>query len=217
MSVTHEEFDTAVEGADETTSDYEVVEDEPSAADDVGVAGDDEGLAGDEEGAEHDYNIREVVLTDEELDAIADAAIEAINRLLPWFGVENATIEEYEGDEGELIFDIVGENLAILIGRHGRTLDAFQFVVSSMVAKRIGFRHPLQVDVEGYKHRRKQKLVTIAKSSAARALRQKREVRLRPMTPYERRIVHIALRDDPRVSTTSEGVEPNRQVVIKLQ
>ncbi|MDR1421390.1 MAG: KH domain-containing protein [Coriobacteriales bacterium] len=163
---------------------------------------------------DRDYNIKEVFLSDEELDVIADASIETINTLLPWFGVQNVTIEEYEGDEGELIFDIVGENLAILIGRHGRTLDAFQFVVSSIVTKKIGFRHPVIVDVEGYKHRCRQKLITIAKSSAARAIRQKREVRLRPMTPYERRIIHITLRDDPRISTGSEGVEPNRLVII---
>jgi spoIIIJ-associated protein len=166
------------------------------------------------EGNETDYNLKEASLTDEELDAIADASIETINQLLPWFGIEPTDIEEYEGDEGELIFDIIGDNLAILIGRHGRTLDAFQFVVSSIVTKRVGLRHPIVVDIEGYKHRRRQKLITIAKSSAARAIRQKREVNLRPMTPYERRIIHVSLQDDPRVNTASEGVEPNRFVVV---
>jgi spoIIIJ-associated protein len=165
---------------------------------------------------ERNFNEVPTQLTDEELDIIADTAIEVIRDFLDYFGVEGASIDEYEGDEGELILDIVGENLAVLIGRHGKTLESFQFLVSAIVGKKTGFRHPVIVDVEGYRHRRKQKLVSIAKSSAARAIRQKREVNLRPMSPYERRIVHVALKDDKRVVTSSEGAEPSRYVVIRL-
>jgi spoIIIJ-associated protein len=159
-------------------------------------------------------NTRE--LTEEELDTIADTAIETIRELLTFFGIENAEIDEYEGEEGELILDIVGDNLAMLIGRHGKNLDSLQFIVSSIVTKKTGLRYPVVIDIEGYKHRRKQKLISIAKASAARVIRQKREVHLRPMTPYERRIVHITLRGDRRVVTSSEGVEPNRSIVIRL-
>jgi spoIIIJ-associated protein len=162
------------------------------------------------------YNVAPARLTEEELDIIADAAIEVIYEFLSYFGVEEASVEEYEGDEGELILDIMGDNLAVLIGRHGKTLDSFQFLVSSIVGKKTGYRHPVVVDVEGYKHRRKQKLVGIAKSSAARVIRQKREVNLRPMSPYERRIIHVALKDDKRIVTSSEGSDPDRYVVIKL-
>lgn len=155
-------------------------------------------------------------LSDEELDEIADTAIEVLRGILAFFDAEEAEIEEYEGDDMELIFDVVGDNLAMLIGRHGRTLDALQYLVSAIVSKRIGQHYPVVVDVEGYVNRRKQKLVSIAKSSAARVIRQKRSVRLRPMSPYERRIVHMALKGDTRVRTESEGVDPNRQVVIHL-
>jgi spoIIIJ-associated protein len=165
---------------------------------------------------ERNFNELPVQLTDEELDSIADTAIETIHDFLAYFNIEDASIDEYEGDEGELILDIVGDNLAVLIGRHGKTLDSFQFLVSAIVGKKTGYRHPVIIDVEGYKHRRKQKLVSIAKSSAARAIRQKREVCLRPMSPYERRIIHVALKDDKRVVTTSDGVEPARYVVIRL-
>jgi len=79
----------------------------------------------------------------------------------------------------------------------------------------MGFRYPVVVDVEGYRHRRRQKVEEIAKRAADRASRQKTAVRLRPMTAYERRIVHVALRDDRRVETGSEGAEPYRQVVVK--
>jgi spoIIIJ-associated protein len=164
---------------------------------------------------EKNFNEVPVQLTDEELDIIADTAIETIRGFLAYFNVEDASIDEYEGEEGELILDIVGDNLAVLIGRHGKTLDSFQFLVSAIVGKKTGYRHPVIVDVEGYKHRRKQKLVSIAKSSAARVIRQKREANLRPMSPYERRIIHIALKNDKRIVTSSEGAEPNRYVVIR--
>ena len=155
-------------------------------------------------------------LSEEELDEIADTAIEVIRSILTYFDADEAEIEEYEGEEMELIFDIVGDNLAMLIGRHGRTLESLQYLVSAIVNKRIGQHYPVVVDVEGYVNRRKQKLISIAKSSATRAIRQKRSVKMRPMSPYERRIVHMALKSDSRVRTESEGVDPNRQVVIYL-
>ena len=156
-------------------------------------------------------------LTEEELDEIADTAIEMLKEVLEYFGAGEATVDEYEGEEGELILDIVGGNLAVLIGRHGKTLDSLQFLISSMVNKKVGQRYPIIIDIEGYKHRRRQKLESLAKSSAARAIRQRTDVRLRPMTPYERRIIHMVLKDDNRIITKSEGTEPNRQVVIKLR
>lgn len=153
-------------------------------------------------------------LSEEELDAIADTAIEALQNILKHFDVGEVTIDEYDGDEGELILDITGEDLAVLIGRHGKTLDALQLLVSAITVRKIGFRYPVVIDVEGYKARQRQKLENIARSSANRAASQNRSIKLRPMTPYERRIVHIALRDDERVETASEGEGPDRHVVI---
>ena len=143
-------------------------------------------------------------LTDEDLDRIADTAIGALQDILKYFEVGEVTIDEYEGDEGELILDITGDDLAVLIGRHGKTLDALQFLVSAITVRTIGFRYPVIVDVEGYKSRQREKLESIARSSANRAASQNRSIKLRPMTPYERRIVHICLRDDDRVETASE-------------
>lgn len=153
-------------------------------------------------------------LTDEDLDRIADTAIGALQDILKYFDVGEVTIDEYEGDEGELILDITGDDLAVLIGRHGKTLDALQFLVSAITVRTIGFRYPVIVDVEGYKSRQREKLESIARSSANRAAGQHRSVKLRPMTPYERRIVHICLRDDERVETASEGEGSARHVVI---
>ena len=153
-------------------------------------------------------------ITDEELDSIADTVIDVLQSILSYFDIGEVIIDEYEGDEGELILDIAGENLAVLIGRHGKTLDALQFIVSAITIRKIGFRYPIVVDVEGYKARQRQKLESIARSAANRASNQNRSIKLRPMTPYERRIIHITLRDDDRVETASEGEGIARHVVV---
>ena len=152
--------------------------------------------------------------SEEEVDRIADTAIEAIQDILKYFDVGEVSIEEYEGDEGELILDITGDDLAVLIGRHGRTLDALQFLISSITSRIVGHRYPIVVDVEGYKARQRQKIEDIALNAADKAVDQDRSIRLRPMTPYERRIVHITLRGDERVETMSEGEGRARRVVV---
>lgn len=173
-----------------------------------------------EEFIEEEVEVPEVVeddptaLTDEELDNIADTAIAALKDVLKYFNVGEVTIDEYEGDEGELILDITGDDLAVLIGRHGKTLDALQFIISAITVRKIGFRFPVIIDVEGYKNRQRQKLESLARSSANKAASQGRSVKLRPMTPYERRIIHVALRDDARVDTASEGEGTARHVVV---
>lgn len=153
------------------------------------------------------------VLTDKEMDAIADVAVTYLRQILALFGETSSSIDEYDGDDGELILDVNGGNLAVLIGRHGRTLDALQLVLSSLVSSRISFFYPIVVDIESYKMRRKKKLRSIALSAAERARRQGR-VALAPMNAYERRIIHLALVDDGSVTTHSEGEDPNRRVII---
>ena len=163
--------------------------------------------------SESDAN-KTMEVTDEQLDEIADTAIAALKDVLKYFNVGEITIDEYEGDEGELILDITGDDLAVLIGRHGRTLDALQFLISAITVRKIGYRFPVIIDVESYKNRQRQKLETLARSSANKAASQGRSIKLRPMTPYERRIIHVALRDDNRVNTASEGEGPARHVVV---
>ncbi|MCL2503234.1 MAG: KH domain-containing protein [Coriobacteriia bacterium] len=172
---------------------------------------------------EEDANLKQVVdgfnaeaeLSDEQFGLIADAAAASLKTIVSAFGIDDPVIEEYEGDEGEIILDVVGADLGLLIGRHGKTLDALQTLVAAITVKQAGLKHPLVVDIEGYRHRRKQKVEEIAHRAADRAVRQRSSVKLRPMTAYERRIVHVALRNDSRVSTCSEGTEPYRQVVVK--
>lgn len=155
-------------------------------------------------------------LSESEIDTIADVAISILRSLLSFFDAADSPIDEYEGDEDELILDVTAPDLAVLIGRHGRTLDSLQVIFSLLVSRKLGFRYPVIVDVEGYKARRHDKVVKMANSAAARAVQQHRSVNLPPMTAYERRLVHITLRDNPKVDTHSEGVDPNRHVVITL-
>lgn len=154
-----------------------------------------------------------IALTDEETDKVADVAVEYLQGILALFGEKHCSIDEYDGDEGELILDVNGGDLGVLIGRHGRTLDALQMVLSSLMSSRLKFHYPVVVDIESYKGRRKQKLESMAHSAAERARKQGR-VALAPMNAYERRIVHLALRNDDSVLTHSEGEDPDRRVIV---
>ena len=145
-------------------------------------------------------------LTDEELDTIADVAISILRSILSHFDAANSPIDE--------ILDVTAPDLAVLIGRHGRTLDALQVMFSLLVSRKLGFRYPVVVDVEGYKSRRQDKVASMAQSAAERAIRTHKSVSLPPMNAYERRLVHIALRSNDAVDTHSEGSDPDRHVVI---
>lgn len=156
----------------------------------------------------------ERAFTEREIDEIADCAVETIQNILHYFNLGDITIDEYDGEDGELILDISGEDLALLIGKHGKTLDALQHIVSLTTIQKLGFKYPIVVDVEGYKSRQRQALERMARSTADKVARFGSKIKLRPMTPYERRIIHIALRNDDRVYTESEGEDLERAVVV---
>ena len=208
-----EEEDYAGEEELEAPDNQPSYEDYPEDSDEP-EEGSEEDTTDESEDSPSDPNDNSREVTDEQLDEIADTAIAALKDVLKYFNVGEVTIDEYEGDEGELILDITGDDLAVLIGRHGRTLEALQFLISAITVRKIGYRFPVIIDVESYKNRQRQKLEALARSSAKKAAEQGRSVKLRPMTPYERRIIHIALRDDNRVDTASEGEGPARHVVI---
>lgn len=153
-------------------------------------------------------------LSEEDMDAIADLSIGIVRDILRYFGEDHVSVDEYEGDDGELILDVSGGDLAVLIGRHGRTLDSLQLILSSFMSNTLKFHYPVVVDIEGYKSRRKEKLINLAHSAASRAKRHHGRASLAPMNAYERRIIHLALLDDPDVTTHSEGEDPERRVVV---
>ena len=149
-----------------------------------------------------------------DLDEIADVSIEVLQTILKPFDIGDITIDEYEDEDGALILDITGDDLGILIGRYGRTLNALQFIVSTIVHKKLDFYYPVVIDVEGYKSRQREKIESIAIRSANKAASSNKSIDLKPMNPYERRIVHTILQKDSRVNTRSKGNGEDRHVVI---
>lgn len=113
-----------------------------------------------------------------------------------------------------VVVDIHGRDLSILIGRRAQRLNALQFITHLIVGKELGRNVPVVIDVEGYRKRREKQLQRMARRMAEQAVRTGRRVVMEPMPANERRIVHIALRDDPRVTTKSIGEEPRRKVTI---
>ena len=115
------------------------------------------------------------------------------------------------------VFEIEGEDAGLLIGRKGETLNTLQFLVRYIVSYKLGGRVNLMVDVEGYQERRRQSLSNMALRVAGRVADTGRSISLEPMSPNERRIVHLALSDHPDVVTESDGVGESRQVVIHFR
>ena len=154
-------------------------------------------------------------VSDEELDKIADTSIETVREIAQFFELGEIEVSEFEGDEGELILDLDGEDLSVLIGRHGSTIQSFQQMVSLITSIKLGYTYPVTIDVHGYKSRQKNKLEHLAYKMANKALNQNRKVNLRPMSPYDRRIIHMVLSNEQDVETYSVGEGKDRHVVIK--
>jgi spoIIIJ-associated protein len=118
------------------------------------------------------------------------------------------------GEKAPLVLDVTGKDLGILIGRRSETLQALQYMVRLMVSKEMGSWQRVVVDVESYRARRRQSLRQMAQRMAERAIASRERVVMEAMSAYERRIIHVALRDHPAVFTKSIGRENNRKVTI---
>ena len=136
-----------------------------------------------------------------------------VERIAREIGVQ-CTVEVEEGEE-EIRVVCDGHDLGMLIGRHGQTIDAIQYLANAILFRgRYDERKPVVVDAAGYRDRRQVTLDALALRMAEQASATGQRVELEPMTAVERKIVHEKLKDDPEVETTSEGTEPNRFVVI---
>lgn len=123
----------------------------------------------------------------------------------------------FNHDENELNVVLSGEDMGVLIGKRGQTLDSLQYLTSLVVNKHHDGYIRVKLDTENYRERRQVKLEELAHNIAHKVSRTKKSVDLEPMNPYERRIIHSALQNDPYVTTVSEGEEPYRHVVVKLK
>lgn len=123
----------------------------------------------------------------------------------------------YNDEEKEMTIDLSGDEMGVLIGKRGQTLDSLQYLVSLIINKETEEYIRVKLDTENYRERRKETLENLAKNIAFKVKRTKRPVSLEPMNPYERRIIHSALQNDHYVTTYSEGEEPYRHVVVALK
>ena len=136
------------------------------------------------------------------------------------FAAMNLTVVvdvKYNEEESTMDVDLSGDEMGILIGKRGQTLDSLQYLVSLVVNKDTENYIRVKVDTENYRKRRKDTLENLAKNISYKVKRTKRPVSLEPMNPYERRIIHSALQNDRYVTTYSEGDEPFRHVVVVLK
>jgi spoIIIJ-associated protein len=141
----------------------------------------------------------------------ATAAREFVDRIASAIGA-NVTVTAVDRD-GVVTVTCTGADLGLLIGKHGQTIDAIQYLANAVVRSE-GGEHEVVVDAAGYRARRTATLAGVAERSARLATATGNPVELDPMTPIERKIVHEALKEDPEVETRSEGSEPNRYVVV---
>jgi len=139
---------------------------------------------------------------------------EIVQRILEAIGVR-ANLEIREDDESVVAL-LVGRELGLVIGKHGQTIDAIQYLVNAIIWRgQVDGRKQVVVDAAGYRARREATLEALATRSAERAVSSSRAVELDPMTAVERKVVHLRLKDFPGIATRSEGTEPNRFVVIE--
>ena len=150
---------------------------------------------------------------------IVTVTSEVIESLLSLMDAEVVlTLKQMHNDDVDgPMFEIEGDDAGLLIGRKGETLKTFQFLVRYIVSQRLDDRVNLMIDVEGYQERRHESLANMARKVARRVTDTGQPITLEPMPANERRIVHIALSDHPRVTTESTGMGSSRQVVILLK
>lgn len=155
-----------------------------------------------------------------ELAEVTDETKEAVSTFLKdtlkAMGMEVEIVLDIDED-GSLSINMSGPNMGILIGKRGQTLDSLQYLANRVANKHQSGYVRVKLDTENYRARREETLKHLAKNIAHKVKRNRRPVALEPMNPYERRIIHSALQNDPYVTTHSEGEEPYRKVVVTLK
>ena len=153
------------------------------------------------------FGSKPAVIRAKKIETVDDKAVDFLNSVFDAMGLA-VDVEE------EMDVNLTGEEMGLLIGKRGQTLDSLQYLVSLVVNKESEDYLRVKLDTENYRERRKETLETLAKNIAYKVKRTRRPVSLEPMNPYERRIIHSALQNDKYVFTKSEGEDPFRHVVI---
>ena len=149
--------------------------------------------------------------------SVKDNAKDFLNSVFQAMNLTVVVDINYDEANNSMNIDLSGDEMGVLIGKRGQTLDSLQYLVSLVVNKDVENYIHVKVDTENYRQRRKETLENLAKNISYKVKRTKRPVSLEPMNPYERRIIHSALQNDKYVMTHSEGDEPFRHVVVVLK
>ena len=144
-----------------------------------------------------------------------EIARDFLNTVLEGIGLEASV--DISTDEERMNIEISGESMGVIIGRRGETLSALQYLTSLVVNKDSEKYIKVVVDAENYRAKRQKTLEQLANRLAAKVIKTKKHVRLEPMNPYERKVIHATLQQNPHITTRSEGEEPYRRVVIELK
>lgn len=158
--------------------------------------------------------IKEAAEEIKEEQNLEDKAVEFLSSVFEGMSLDVTISASYDEEQREITVDLKGDDMGVLIGKRGQTLDAIQYLTSQVVNKNLDNYVRVKVDTENYRERRKETLETLAKNIAYKVRRSRRPVALEPMNPYERRIIHSALQAEKDVTTRSEGEEPYRHIVI---
>ena len=148
---------------------------------------------------------------------LEDIAVDFLKKVFDSMGIESQINVEIDKEENVMNIELSGDQMGVLIGKRGATLDSLQYLVSLVVNKKSENYIKVKLDTENYRARRKETLENLARNLAHKVKRVRRTVYLEPMNPYERRIIHSTLQNDKYVETHSEGEEPYRKVVITLK
>ena len=149
--------------------------------------------------------------------SIEDCVKEFLKSVFSAMNMEVVILVKVDEEEKSINVELQGEDMGILIGKRGQTLDSLQYLTNLAVNKHSENYYKVKVDTEDYRKRRKDTLENLAKNIAYKVKRTKRSVELEPMNPFERRVIHSALQNDRFVTTHSEGEEPYRHVVVTLK
>lgn len=150
-------------------------------------------------------------------EAAVDAAKEFLQKIFNAMRIEVVMEKFINKNEGVVTFKLHGSDMGILIGKHGQTLDSLQYLTNLVANKNSAERIRIVIDIEDYRERRVETLNRLAQRLADKVKRTGERVVLEPMNPHERKIIHVALQNDRRITTLSEGEEPYRRVVIELK
>lgn len=148
---------------------------------------------------------------------LEDKVKEFLDKVFSAMNLRVEVVIDYQPEERTMSIELSGDEMGVLIGKRGQTLDSLQYLTSQVVNRETEEYVRVKMDTENYRDRRKETLEHLAKNIAYKVKRTKKSVSLEPMNPYERRVIHSTLQNDRYVSTRSEGEEPYRHVVIMLK